>query len=156
MFPACYAGPITVDAVTASSEHDYPGQRLGLPREGRGSIARPGRRIAALLIDVASANLVGFAFFSSPDPVTGVSFANPVATNLIFFIVQILFIPLIGGSPGHRIMGMRLELASGGWVGLWRPIVRTVLLALIIPAVVWDADQRGLHDKAVGTVLVRT
>lgn len=156
MFRACYAGPITLDAVSAPSEHDYPGQRLGLPREGRGSIARPGRRIAALLIDVVSAGLVGFAFFSTPDPVTGVPFANPIAANVIFFAVQILFIPLIGGSPGHRLMGMRLELTSGGWVGLWRPIVRTVLLALIIPAVVWDADQRGLHDKIVGTVLVRT
>lgn len=156
MFPGCYDGPITLDAVSVPAENEYPGQRLGLPREGRGSIARPGRRIAALLIDVASAGLIGFAFFSTPDPVTGVPFANPIATNLIFFAVQILFIPLIGGSPGHRLMGMRLELASGGWVGLWRPIVRTLLLAVIIPAVVWDADQRGLHDKAVGTVLVRS
>lgn len=156
MFPACYAARITLDAVSATAENEYPGQRLGLPREGRGSIARPGRRIAALLIDVASAGLVGFAFFSTPDPVTGVPFANPIAANVIFFAVQILFIPLIGGSPGHRLMGMRLELASGGWVGLWRPIVRTVLLALIIPAVVFDADQRGLHDKAVGTILVRS
>lgn len=156
MFPGCYGGPITLDAVSLPAENDYPGQRLGLPREGRGSIARPGRRIAALLIDVASAGLIGFAFFATPDPVTGVPFANPIATNLIFFAVQILFIPLIGGSPGHRLMGMRLELASGGWVGLWRPVVRTLLLAVIIPAVVWDADQRGLHDKAVGTVLVRS
>jgi uncharacterized RDD family membrane protein YckC len=156
MFPGCYGDPITLDAVSATAENEYPGQRLGLPREGRGSIARPGRRIAALLIDVVSAGLIGFAFFSTPDPVTGVPFANPIAANVIFFVVQILFIPLIGGSPGHRIMGMRLELASGGWVGLWRPIVRTVLLALIIPAVVFDADQRGLHDKAVGTILVRT
>jgi len=156
MFRGCYAAPITLDAVSVPAENEYPGQRLGLPREGRGSIARPGRRIAALLIDVASAGLIGYAFFSAPDPVTGVPFANPIATNLIFFAVQILFIPLLGGSPGHRIMGMRLELASGDWVGLWRPIVRTVLLALIIPAVVWDADQRGLHDKVVGTVLVRS
>lgn len=148
---ADYAGSVSVPA-----ENDYPGQRLGLPREGRGSIARPGRRIAALLIDVATAGLIGFAFFSTPDAVTGVPFANPVASNLIFFVAQILFIPLIGGSPGHRLLGMRLELASGGWVGLWRPIVRTVLLALIIPAVVWDSDQRGLHDKAVDTILVRS
>ncbi len=156
MFRGCYAAPITLDAVSVPAENEYPGQRLGLPREGRGSIARPGRRIAALLIDVVSAGLIGYAFFSAPDPVTGVPFANPIATNLIFFAIQILFIPLLGGSPGHRIMGMRLELASGGWVGFWRPIVRTVLLALIIPAVVWDADQRGLHDKIVGTVLVRS
>jgi hypothetical protein len=26
----------------------------------------------------------------------------------------------------------------------------------VIPAAIWDADQRGLHDKAAGTVLVRT
>jgi hypothetical protein len=26
---------------------------------------------------------------------------------------------------------------------------------LIIPAVIWDGDQRGLHDKIAGTVLVR-
>jgi len=25
----------------------------------------------------------------------------------------------------------------------------------VIPAVIWDADQRGLHDKAAGTVLIR-
>jgi len=25
----------------------------------------------------------------------------------------------------------------------------------VIPAVIWDADQRGLHDKAAGTVLLR-
>lgn len=147
--------PDYAEGVTAAADNAYPGQRLGLPREGRGSIARPGRRIAALLVDVACAGLIGYAFFSSPDPVTGVPFANPIATNLIFFLVQIVFIPLIGGSPGHRLLGMRLELASGGWVGVWRPVVRTLLLGLIIPAVVWDADQRGLHDKAVGTVLVR-
>ena len=40
---------------------------------------------------------------------------------------------------------MRVQLVTGGWVGLWRPIVRTVLLCLVIPAVIWDADQRGLH-----------
>ena len=50
---------------------------------------------------------------------------------------------------------MRVQLVTGGWVGLWRPVVRTVLLCLVIPAVIWDADQRGLHDKAAGTVLLR-
>ncbi|MCU1514874.1 MAG: hypothetical protein JWO10_1964, partial [Microbacteriaceae bacterium] len=38
---------------------------------------------------------------------------------------------------------------------IWRPALRTVLLSLVIPAVIWDLDQRGLHDKAAGTVLVR-
>jgi uncharacterized RDD family membrane protein YckC len=123
----------------------YPGERLGLPRTGRGSVARLGRRIGAIAIDWACAVLISIAFFSY----------DAWATLAIFVIVQILFIPTIGGSPGHRILGMRVVLARGGWVGLWRPIVRTVLLALLIPAVIWDTDQRGLHDKAAGSVLIR-
>lgn len=132
--------------VTEVSENTYPGERLGLPAEGPGSLARPGRRIAALAIDWACAVVVSIAFFSY----------DSFATLAVFAIVQLLFLPTLGGSPGHRLLGMRLQLVQGGWVGLWRPIVRTLLLVLVIPAVIWDADQRGLHDKAAGTVLLRS
>jgi uncharacterized RDD family membrane protein YckC len=73
----------------------------------------------------------------------------------VFAVLQILFIPTAGGSPGHRILGMRVIRLGGGWSGLWRPLIRTALLIVVIPAVIWDADQRGLHDKASGLVLVR-
>jgi uncharacterized RDD family membrane protein YckC len=129
----------------ALHENTYPGERLGLPPTGAGSVARPGRRIAALAIDWACAIVVSVAFFSY----------DSLATLAIFAAVQILFLPTLGGSPGHRLLGLRLQLVGGGWVGLWRPIVRTALLALVIPAVIWDADQRGLHDKAAGTILLR-
>ncbi|WP_292861338.1 RDD family protein [Microbacterium sp.] len=130
----------------AASENTYPGERLGFPATGAGSIARPGRRIGALAIDWACAVLVSIAFFEY----------DAIATTVIFAIVQIVFLPTLGGSPGHRLLGMRLQLVGGGWVGLWRPIVRTALLCLVIPAVIWDADQRGVHDKAAGTVLLRS
>jgi uncharacterized RDD family membrane protein YckC len=129
-----------------TSESSYPGERIGLPPTGPGSIARLGRRVGALAIDWACAVVISVAFFQY----------DPLATTVIFAIVQILFIPTIGGSPGHRLVGMRLMQANGSWVGLWRPIVRTALLVLVIPAVIWDADQRGLHDKAAATVLVRS
>ena len=124
----------------------YPGERLGLPESGPGSVARLGRRIAAIAIDWACAVVVSLAFFHY----------DGFATLTIFAIVQIVFIPTIGGSPGHRIMRMRVQLAHGGWAGLWRPIVRTALLCIVIPAVIWDADHRGLHDKIAGSVLVRS
>jgi len=133
----------------------YPGERLGLPDSGRGSVARFGRRVGALAIDVACAAIIGYAFFHHTDAVTGMPVADPIATNIIFAIVQIVFIPTLGGSPGHRLLGMRVVPLKGGWVGAWRPVVRTALLFLIVPALIWDADQRGLHDKAVGTVLIR-
>src|SRR3712207_8357076 len=43
---------------------EWPGRRLGLPESGPRSIARLGRRIAALCIDWALAVLVSIAFFA--------------------------------------------------------------------------------------------
>lgn len=123
---------------------------MGLPATGRLSIARLGRRIAALLIDQAPAYLVAVAFFRSSDGII-----DGLALTLIFAALQVVFIPTIGGSLGHRLLGMRVVAVGGGWVGPWRPIVRTVLLMLVIPAAIWDADQRGMHDRLAGTVLVR-
>lgn len=99
----------------------------------------------ALAIDWGLAILVGLPVFH-----------NSAWPNLaIFMLMQVIFIPTIGGSIGHRIMGLRLVALKGGWIGLWRPIVRTVLLALVLPALIWDSDQRGFHDKVAGTVLLR-
>ena len=83
------------------------------------------------------------------------SFQYSWLTLAIFAVMQVLFIPTIGGSIGHRLTGMHVVPTTGGWVGLWRPVVRTALLVFVIPAVVWDADQRGVHDKVAGTVLIR-
>jgi uncharacterized RDD family membrane protein YckC len=124
----------------------YPGERLGMPESGRGSVGRLGRRLAGIAIDWAIAVLLSVAFFRY----------DPVATLAIFVALQIVFIPTIGGSLGHRIVGLRVAPLAGGYVGIWRPIVRSLLLAIVIPAVVWDSDQRGFHDKIAGTILVRS
>ena len=108
-------------------------------------MGRVGRRLAALAIDWALAAAVSASFFAY----------DRVATLLVFMILQVVFIPTLGGSLGHRLVGLRLVPMPGGWIGIWRPIVRTVLLAIVIPALVWDSDQRGFHDKVAGTVLLR-
>ncbi|GAA1951619.1 RDD family protein [Microbacterium deminutum] len=128
----------------AQNVQNHPGERLGRPREGAGSIARLGRRVGALFVDYGAAYLIS-GFFGW----------DPLAILAIFAAIQLVFIPTIQGSPGHRIFGLRLVRLDGAWVGLWRPVLRTALLIVVIPAVIWDADQRGLHDKAAGTVLIR-
>ncbi len=135
---------------------DYPGERLGMPASGPGSIARPGRRIGALLIDYTAATIIAIGFLGY-DPLALPSEAGwrQFAPMMVFAVLQIVFLPTANGSPGHRMLGMRVQRLDGAWVGLWRPIVRTLLLVFVIPAVIWDADQRGLHDKAAGTVLIR-
>lgn len=125
-------------------EQRWPGERLGLPEHGPRSIARLGRRIGAIVVDWGLSVLVSIAFFSY----------DALATLAVFALTQLVFVTLASGSIGHLVFRMRLVPLSGGWIGAWRPLVRTLLLCLVIPAVVWDRDQRGLHDKAAGTVLV--
>ncbi|MFT2816417.1 RDD family protein [Leifsonia sp. A12D58] len=128
----------------------WPGERLGLPAHGPTSVARAGRRIAALAIDWALAIGVGYGLYGAD-----FVYYSGFATTLIFVIMQIVLIPIMGGSVGHRLLGLRLITLTGNHVGLWRPIVRTLLLAIVVPALVWDSDQRGFHDKVAGTVLIR-
>lgn len=157
--PCCTAAAVgscrasTVVAVSASpptpggstSASGWPGRRLGLPPEGPGSIARLGRRLVALAIDWAASTALSFGFLGG----------DPWVTLAIFVAVQVVFVALAGSSPGHRLLGLRVVRADGAAPGLVDALVRGVLIALVIPPVVVDVDQRGLHDRARGTVLLR-
>jgi uncharacterized RDD family membrane protein YckC len=128
----------------------YPGERLGLPEHGPRSVGRVGRRLAALAIDWASALIIVSVFFPG-----SVGVGNGWANSVAFAVLQVIFVATTGGSVGHRLVGLRVVPLTGGYVGLWRPIVRSVLLLIILPALIWDSDQRGFHDKLAGTVLIR-
>lgn len=123
----------------------YPGERMGLPRSGPRSIAKAGRRIAAFAIDIAIGALISYRFFDY----------DRWASLIIFAVLQIVFLICASGSIGHLILGMRVVPVRNGWIGFWRPVVRTVLLSVAIPALIWDKDHRGMHDRIAGTVLVR-
>jgi len=128
-----------------ANSSDWPGRRLGLPESGPRSIARPGRRFLALAIDWGTAIIISVAFFSY----------DAWATLAIFAVAQAVFLLTANGSVGHLLLGMRVVPIAGGYLGVWRPFVRTILLCLVIPAVIWDRDQRGMHDRLIATVLVR-
>ncbi len=105
----------------------WPGERLGLPDSGPGSVGRVGRRIGAIAIDWAAALLIALLFAPYS------SLLHSWLTLAIFALMQVVFIPTIGGSVGHRLTGMRVVPLTGGWVGLWRPVVRTLLLIIVDP-----------------------
>src|SRR3954447_5013167 len=141
------AGSWLQGPVAATSEDgDFPGRRLGLPAAGHGSIARAGRRVLALCLDWGLALLVS----------RGLLHGDEWTTLAVFAVVQLAFVATLGGSPGHLALGLRVvRLDDGGAAGPVRALARSVLLSLAVPALVWDRDQRGLHDRFVGTVLVR-
>lgn len=123
----------------------WPGRRLGLPREGSRSVARVGRRLAGVAVDWALALLVSSALLGG----------DPWVTLGVFAVLHLVGVGTVGGSPGHLLLRLRVLRVDGAWPGPLRALVRTVLLCLVIPAAIWDADQRGMHDRLAGTVLVR-
>lgn len=136
--------------MSASSGRTWPGRGLGLPEEGPRSIARVGRRIGALAIDWAISYAIAWLAFHQKD-----LRVDGLIVLAVFAVLTILFELFFLGSPGHLILRMRVVPVRGGRLAPWQPIVRTLLVCLVIPAVIPDADQRGLHDRAAGTILVR-
>jgi len=108
-------------------------------------MARAGRRILALCVDWALCYFIANAFFNG----------NPTAILAVFAVEQMLLVGTLGYSIGHRIMGIHVVRLDGGPAGLLAAVVRAVLLCLFIPAIIFDADHRGLHDKAMKTILIR-
>lgn len=133
-------------AQATRGDDDYPGRRLGLPQHGPGSSARFGRRLVALFIDWALCMLVSAGFFDG----------NSWATLGIFAIENAVLVAAAGCTAGQCVMGMRVLSLAGRPATVLQALGRAVLLSLALPALIWDRDQRGLHDRFLGTVLLRT
>ncbi|KRF29576.1 RDD family protein [Phycicoccus sp. Soil802] len=135
----------------------YPGERLGMPRTGRGSIARFGRRLVGVVIDWTACQLIAAALFDVPLPFAGVASGNDTLILLgLFALEQLLLVGTAGYTLGHRVVGLRVLSLDGQRARPFQVLVRTVLLCLFLPAMFWDKDGRSLHDKAAGTLIVRT
>lgn len=128
----------------------YRGRRLGLPEEGPGSIARFGRRLAALCIDWALCLLIAYGLLSGGRAQSASNWAL-----VVFAVLSLLTVGTVGFTPGKRMLGLRVVAEGGGRLSLPRVVLRTLLLVVVIPAVVWDRDGRGLHDRLARSVEVR-
>ncbi|MFE2094841.1 RDD family protein [Streptomyces sp. NPDC059460] len=132
------------------ADFGYRGKRLGLPEEGPGAIAPLGRRFGALFVDWALCLLIAYGLFARGDQQAAGNWALG-----IFVVLSVLTVGTVGCTPGKRILGIRVVGEGGGRLGLGRVIIRSVLLCLAIPALVWDRDGRGLHDRLSRAVQVR-
>lgn len=129
----------------------YKGERLGMPESGPGSVGGVGRRLGALTIDWLACLLIArLAFGRDGGDVA-------LETMGLFALMTIVLVSFGGASFGQRILGLRIvSVPDGGPVPIPRVVLRTLLLCLVVPAVIWDRDQRGLHDRAARTVVVNT
>jgi uncharacterized RDD family membrane protein YckC len=135
------------DAIPPSQQRRR-GASLGLPESGPGSLASFGTRVVAYLVDAVLSAVVAF-LVTAPDP--------PGNWSLLpFGLIYVVTLVAFGQTPGMRLLGLRLaHPREGERLALWRAVVRTALLMLLLPALVVDADGRGLHDRLTDTAVVR-
>ncbi|MGA4842417.1 RDD family protein [Streptomyces sp. G45] len=137
-------------AEQAGVDFGYRGEQLGLPEEGPGSIARPGRRIGAIVVDWVLCMVIAYGLFARGDAQAMGNWALGV-----LFVMSVLTVGTVGSTPGKRLLGLRVIAEDGGRLGFGRVVVRSLLLCLGVPALIWDRDGRGLHDRLARAVQVR-
>lgn len=86
-------------------------------------------------------------------------YADPIADSwapvLTLIAVYGLFVGLFAQTPGMRLCRLRCVAdADGGRIGIPRALLRGALLGLVLPALVMNDRGRGLHDRAVGSIVV--
>ena len=113
------------------------------------------RRILALVVDWFVCTLVVIFLVGGVDHWAGDQQAGFYVLG-VFVLESALFTALSGGSFGQLATRLRVVRADGDP----RPVpphlalARQLLIALVIPPLIYRPDGRGLHDLAAGSAVV--
>lgn len=113
------------------------------------------RRVGALLVDWFACTLIVVLVLGpsgwSDDPYSG------FYTTGLFVVESAFFTALLGGSFGKLATRLRVVRndESHRPLELIPALVRSLLIALVIPPLVFRPDGRGLHDMAARSRTVR-
>jgi uncharacterized RDD family membrane protein YckC len=112
-----------------------------------------GRRMAALALDWLACYAIVAALSGG---VNKMSPNSSLYVLVIFFLEVWILTALQGGTLGHRLFGMRVvRFEDGGAISIRQALIRTMLLVLVVTAVTFDQNGRGIHERLSGSVLTR-
>ena len=111
------------------------------------------RRMSALALDWLACYAIVAAFSGGVDQLNP---NNSLYVLFLFFAQTWILIALQGASLGHRVFGMRVvRFEDGGPLSARQGLIRTILLVLVVTAVTFDENGRGIHEWLSGSVLTR-
>jgi len=148
LFPPCNGWPDQ----RPSGRGIYPDAVTEPPPYDALETASWGRRMLALAVDWLGSILVVSLF----TPVFGTTGGPGSFFVLIVFVVEsAVLTATVGGSFGKMLTRLRVvRVADGGRVDPLRSLLRAVLVALVIPPLVYRPDRRGLHDVVAASATV--
>jgi uncharacterized RDD family membrane protein YckC len=110
------------------------------------------RRFGALAVDWGASMLVASTVFGDAVWGQGWEAWMPMA---VFLVEVTVLTALMGGSFGQLLLRVVVVRLDGKPVNLLQALGRTLLICLVVPPLVFNRDNRGLHDLAFGTVTLR-
>lgn len=124
------------------------------------AVAGFGRRVVAFVVDAALSVLIAVLSGHHPSAVVNGHRQPSLAYNVIvyvsFLLIELVFVSLAGQTPGMRAAGIAVvRFRDGGRAAVQWVLVRTLLLAAVLPALIVDGSGRALHDRASGTTMLR-
>lgn len=134
------------------SDPAWPGESIGLPQTGRGSLASWGARIAALVADWAASMIVAVVLFGTR-VLTGHGWPAWMILA-VFFVESTLLTITTGASFGQLLARVGVARLDGRPLAWWQAVVRCGLKCLVLPAVIIGAERRSITDIILGTVVV--
>jgi len=112
-----------------------------------------GRRLAAITVDW----LACYAVISALSG--GIGQMSPERSPLILalFYGEVLVLTILqGASLGQKLFGIRVvSFIDGGALRPLQVFIRTSLLVVVVTAVTYDENGRGIHERASGSILKR-
>src|SRR5207253_10435360 len=104
------SGPSSESGSQGRGPDEYPGERHGLPQSGPRSLARMGRRIAALFVDWLIA--YGLAALAMSFGLVTMA-ALSTAVLIIWFVLGAVSVRLFGFTPGQYALGLMVVPVDG-------------------------------------------
>ena len=121
--------------------------------EAKGRDVSLGRRLAAITLDWLACYAIVAAISGGIGQMT--PDRSPIILAIFFAEVAILT-ALTGASLGQKIFGLRVvRFGDGGAITPLQALIRTFFLVLVVTAVTYDDNGRGIHERISKTVLMR-
>lgn len=113
-----------------------------------------GRRVLALLVDWIASTFVVVLFMGWSD-YSRTGGPGGLYVLLVFVVESAALTCTAGGSFGKLATRLRVvRVEDRGRLDPLRSLARAILVALVIPPLVFRPDRRGLHDIAAGSATV--
>ena len=116
-----------------------------------------GRRALGILIDWLAAYALTLGFLSGGGTFLERSRGIGGTVLLVMGLEYLILVSFGGASFGHRLVGLKVvRFSDGGAATPVQVLIRTVLMLIIVTAITFDENGRGVNERLSNTVLVST